>query len=302
MDQADPTRMPAGKPDAEVDVDEALARRLIADQCPDLAGLVLRPLDSGWDNVIFRLGDAHTVRIPRRAVAAELVANEQTWLPMLAPRLPIPISAPERTGCPTDYYPWPWSVCPYFEGDCADQRAPAGSEADRFADFLRSLHQPAPADAPANPVRGIPIATREANTLERIERLRGKTDLVSPRILELWEAALAAPTGDARLWLHGDLHAQNVLVGDSGEIIAVIDWGDLNAGDVATDLAGIWALFDDAGARRRILERYAPDTSLLARARGWAVVFGVVLLDSGLINSPRHAEAGRRILERLAAE
>ena len=62
--------MPMGRPQAERVVDEALARRLLEDQHPDLADLPLTHLDSGWDNVIYRLGDKLTVRLPRREVAA----------------------------------------------------------------------------------------------------------------------------------------------------------------------------------------------------------------------------------------
>ena len=36
-----------------------------------------------------------------------------------------------------------------------------------------------------------------------------------------------------------------------------------------------------------------------ARAKGWAVFFGVILLDTGLVNSPRHAKVGERILTRV---
>ena len=302
MSPVDRRNMPAGKPDAELEVNAALVRRLLADQHPDLAALPLSRLDSGWDNVIYRLGDSLAVRVPRRRFAAELVVNEQTWLTELAPRLPIPVPAPVRIGRPTDYYPWHWSVLPYFEGECADLRPPASSEALRFTDFLLALHQRAPDDAPKNPVRGIPIRVRQANTIERITRLREKTDLITPAIESLWEAALAAPEATDSRWLHGDLHSQNVLVGDDRAISAVIDWGDITRGDVATDLAGIWALFELAEDRQRILDCYAPDPALHARALGWAVIFGVVLTDSGLINSPRHAEAGAAILERLTAD
>lgn len=290
-----------GKPAAEIEIDEALIRRLLAEQHPDLAGLPLKHLDSGWDNVIYRLGSDYTVRVPRREVAAQLLVNEQTWLPALAPELPLPIPAPVRTGSPTEYYPWHWSVLPWFDGECADLTPPDDREAERFAGFLLALHQPTPADAPHNPVRGVPIRVREANHRQRLARVREKTELITPGMLELWDAALAAPEAGGSRWLHGDLHAQNVLVQD-GRIAAVIDWGDITAGDVATDLAGIWALFESRAARERILARYAPDEATLSRAKGWALMFGVVLVDSGLINSPRHAEAGRRTLERLSGE
>lgn len=301
-ERPEPLAVPAGKPEAERVVDEALVRRLLEEQHPELADLPLSHLDSGWDNVIYRLGDEYTARLPRREVAAALVRNEQRWLPSIAASLPIPVPSPVAIGAPTDYYPWPWSILPWFEGESADLFAPRPEEAARFARFLTALHRPAPADAPANPVRGVPLKVRAANTRERIRRLRSGGDALSPVLESVWESALAAAEAGEACWLHGDLHAQNVLVNASGNLTAVIDWGDITGGDPATDLAGIWALFRSQQARQRVLDLYEPDAALLDRAKGWAFVFGVVLSDSGNINSPRHAAAGRRILERLEAD
>jgi hypothetical protein len=36
------------------------------------------------------------------------------------------------------------------------------------------------------------------------------------------------------------------------------------------------------------------------RARGWATLFGVLLLDNGLANNPRHAKMGELTLRRIA--
>jgi hypothetical protein len=52
-------------------------------------------------------------------------------------------------------------------------------------------------------------------------------------------------------------------------------------------------------ARQALLEVYAPSQTLLARARGWAVLLGTALLESGLVNSPRHAALGAATLQRL---
>jgi aminoglycoside phosphotransferase (APT) family kinase protein len=294
--------MPMGRPRAERVVHEALVRRLLEDQHPDFADLPLTQLDSGWDNVIYRLGEKLTVRLPRREVAAALVHHEQTWLPRIADGLPLPVPSPVAVGRPTAYYPWPWSVLPWFEGESADLSPPRAEEAGRFADFLIALHQPAPAAAPANPVRGVPLRVREANTRERMKRLSSGSDALSPALESIWESALRAPAASGARWLHGDLHAQNVLVNGTGSLTAIIDWGDITRGDPATDLAGIWAVFPTRRARQSILQAYRPDPALLDRARGWAFLFGVVLTDSGNVNSPRHAAAGRRILERLEAD
>ena len=298
-ERPDPLAMPAGRPEAERVIDESLVQRLLADQHPDLAHLPLRRLDSGWDNEIYRLGDHHIARLPRREVAAALLENEQLWLPRIADGLPLPVPVPVATGRPTAYYPWPWSVLPWFEGVSADVSPPRAEEADRFARFLMALHRPAPANAPANPVRGVPLRAREANTLERMQRLNSGRDALSPALESIWASALTAPVASEARWLHGDLHAQNVLVDGAGKITAVIDWGDITRGDPATDLAAIWIVFDDARARRRAIEAYDISQSALARARGWAVFFGAVLFDSGLIDDPGHAAIGEATLRRL---
>jgi aminoglycoside phosphotransferase (APT) family kinase protein len=57
-------------------------------------------LANGWDNVVFRVGGDLLARLPRREMGARLVGHEQRWLPVLAPRLPLPIPAPARTGRP----------------------------------------------------------------------------------------------------------------------------------------------------------------------------------------------------------
>jgi aminoglycoside phosphotransferase (APT) family kinase protein len=83
-------------PAAEVDITLDLVRRLLAAQHPDLAHLPLEVMANGWDNLLCRLGDKLIVRLARRAVAAQLVEHEQRWLPVLAPRLPLPV--PRRPG------------------------------------------------------------------------------------------------------------------------------------------------------------------------------------------------------------
>jgi aminoglycoside phosphotransferase (APT) family kinase protein len=298
--QSDGIHPPIGTPAAEFELDSAFVAGLLADQHPDLAHLPLRQIDAGWDNAMFRLGDHLAVRLPRRAAAAPLIAHEQTWLPQLAPRLTLPIPAPHRTGVPARGYPWRWSVLPWLEGAPADQQAPQASQARPFAAFLRSLHRPAPADAPTNTVRGVPLQQRAAMFETRLQRLAGRTSLITPQILSTWRLALQAPLDVPPTWLHGDLHPRNVLV-EHGVISGVIDWGDITAGDCATDLASIWMLFADRQARDDALAAYAAlSEATLQRARGWAVLFGVMLLDSGLVDSPRHARIGERTLLRVA--
>jgi aminoglycoside phosphotransferase (APT) family kinase protein len=292
--------VPQGTPKAEVAVDAALVASLLTEQHPKLAALPLARLDEGWDNAMFRLGERFVVRLPRRAAAVPFIDREQAWLPVLASSLPLAVPAPVRRGRPGCGYPWPWSVVPWIAGETADLAPPDAGEAGAFGRFLDALHRPAPADAPRNPVRGVPLATRREMVEGRAARIEAATDALTPVLRRLWNEALAAPIDEAPRWLHGDLHARNVLVAD-GRLAGVIDWSDLAAGDRATDLASIWGLFADARAREAAM-RACPGVSeaTWTRARGWAFAFGVMLLDSGLADHPRHAAMGRLTLERLA--
>ena len=65
------------KPAADIEIDEALIRSLLRAQHPDLADLPLQPMDSGWDNAMFRLGEHLAVRLPRRVAVTKLIEHEQ---------------------------------------------------------------------------------------------------------------------------------------------------------------------------------------------------------------------------------
>ena len=111
----------ARKPEAEAEIDAAQVGGLLTDQHPDLSMLALEPLGAGWDNALYRLGDALTVRLPRRRAGADLILHEQRWLPTLASALPLPVPAPVRIGRPGRGYPWCWSICPWLPGEIAGE-------------------------------------------------------------------------------------------------------------------------------------------------------------------------------------
>ena len=291
---------PLGTPAAEIAIDTALVAGLLSEQHPDLAHLAVQMVEAGWDNALFRLGEDLAVRLPRRAAAAPLILHEQRWLPQLAAQLPLPIPAPVRIGTPAHSYPWHWSVVPWLAGAAADQYQPEGAQAQRFAAFLRSLHTPPPTDAPVNPVRGVPLHQRATAVEARMERLASSSYYITPELRRMWHESLHAPLDTPPTWLHGDLHPRNVLV-EHGAITGIIDWGDITAGDPATDLAAIWMLFADPQARQAALAAYGGlSGATLLRARGWAMLFGVMLLDSGLVDNPRNAAIGARTLQRVA--
>ena len=288
-----------GTPAAEVEIDARQARQLLAAQHPDLADLPIVPIASGWDNHLLRLGDSLALRFPRRKLAAQLMLNEQRWLPHLKERLPLAIPAPVRMGVPQFQYPWAWSVTPWIEGETADLSPPDSNQGERLAAFFEALHRPVPADAPRNPYRGVPLSERADAFTERLARLRGKTDLLDARVHALWSNALAAANDTSPTWIHGDLHPRNVLIAN-GCLTGVIDWGDLAGGDRACDLAGVWMLLPQLESRSRAMAACGTvSDATWARARGWALLFAVILLSSGLVDDTRMVAIAERTLSSL---
>jgi aminoglycoside phosphotransferase (APT) family kinase protein len=288
-----------GTPAAEIEVDERLARRLLAAQHPDLADLSIVSIASGWDNHLLRLGDKLALRFPRRKLAAQLILNEQRWLPHLQDGLPLAIPAPVRIGVAQFDYPFAWSVTPWIEGQTADLLPPDSNQGEPLAAFFAALHKPAPPDAPRNTYRGVPLSERAVAFADRLSKLQGKTDLIDRRVHALWNDALSAANDTAPTWIHGDLHPRNVLV-VQGRLAGVIDWGDLARGDRAADLAAVWLLLPQLESRRRALAACGsvPDATW-RRARGWALLFAVILLSSGLVDDARMAAIAERTIKRL---
>jgi aminoglycoside phosphotransferase (APT) family kinase protein len=287
------------EPPREVEVTVALARALLADQHPDLAHLPIRHAEDGWDNVVLRLGDEFALRMPRRAAGAALIVTEQTWLPLLAPRLPLPVPTAIRAGTPGRGYPWRWSVVPWLAGEPSDLAPPGADQGEVLAGFLAALHQPAPDDAPTNPFRGSIRLAERADTFElRLAEAGKMHGAVSPALRRCFEAGAATPVDAPRTWFHGDLHGRNVLVKD-GRFSAVIDWGDMAAGDAACDLAAVWMLLPDLAARRAAMAAYPASEPTWARARGWAALMTAMLLP--IANNPRMPAMGLRIMRWLEA-
>ncbi|MET8053979.1 aminoglycoside phosphotransferase family protein [Streptosporangium sp. NPDC005286] len=271
----------------EIEVTAELVRDLLRDQHPDLADYPVSLGARGWDNQIWRLGDDLAVRLPWATESADaLLRKEHTWLPALAPSLPLPVPVPQRLGEPSARFPRPWIVTTWVPGEPAD-RAPVtrGAEAaTTLAAFLTALHQPAPEEVDtAGRGRGGPLAGSSEWVAKQLASATELGLIPDPdAVRALWEDAAAAPdwAGPA-LWLHGDLHPANVLTAD-GTICGVIDFGDLFAGDPAVDLAAAWILLPDGTADRfHAAYQPAPEAATLRRARGWAVIRALVGLHVG---------------------
>jgi hypothetical protein len=95
--------------DAEVEVDETLARALIGDTYPGLNTESLRLLGVGWDNTAWLAAENVAFRFPRREIALPGIFREMAVLPQIPPRLPFAIPDAAYPGAPGDLFPWPGS-------------------------------------------------------------------------------------------------------------------------------------------------------------------------------------------------
>jgi aminoglycoside phosphotransferase (APT) family kinase protein len=284
----------------EVDVATTLVRRLIEAQFPQWADLPLEPVESaGTDNAIYRLGDELAVRLPRVAGATGQVADEQRWLPRLAPQLPLAVPLPLAAGRPGEGYPFPWSVSRWLPGEPAtgDTLHDLSQAATELADFIAALQRIDPTGGPQSP-RGVPLTRRDARTREAIAALDGKID--THAVTAAWEAALQAPPWRGPpVWTHGDLYDGNLLA-DRGRLSGVIDFGVLGVGDPACDLIVAWSLFSGE-ARTTFRTALAVDDHTWARGRGWALSVALIALPYYETTNPvMVANARHRINQVLA--
>jgi aminoglycoside phosphotransferase (APT) family kinase protein len=297
---------------ADVGVTADLVRDLLRGQHPDLAELPLREVDGGWGNQMWRLGDELAVRIQRMDTDPDPQLKERRWLPLLAPRLPVPIPVPVRDGVPCARFPKLWTVMTWVPGLPLDRGSITRGEhaADTLAAFLRALHVAAPADAPVGTDR---VAHPRDCTggfdqfFDSVDADAIGSDAADVRAV--WNDAVSAPAWDGPpVWVHGDLHPANVVVAD-GTLAGVVDFGALSAGDPASDLAAAWVLLP-AGTATRFFTAYAEaDRATIRRARGLAVLKSLFLMlmgqngDRGLPGGkPAWGPAGRAALDRILSD
>jgi aminoglycoside phosphotransferase (APT) family kinase protein len=283
--------------EAEARTDVRLVRGLVAAQFPQWAGLDVAPVESsGTDNVIYRLGDALSVRLPRIPGATGQVEHERRWLPRLAPHLPAEVPEPVAVGVPGLGYPFGWGVYRWIDG--ANPRGPDGL-AEPLADFIAALRRIDTAGGPRAQPGGRGSSLRHRDMREWIEALAGDYD---PAVLtRVWEDDRSAPEWDGPpVWIHGDLHAGNLLV-RGGTLGAVLDWSCLAVGDPAADLIPAWLLFD-AAERAVFRARLDPDEDTWRRGRAWAFSMSMAALPYYRTTNAFLADLGRRGIEETLAE
>ena len=298
---------------AEVSVDQGLVAQLVAEQFPDGRLETPRLLGEGWDNAVWLVGADLAFRFPRRAVAVPLLERELAVLPHIAGRLPLPIPLPLYAGRPTPAFPWPFVGYRLVAGRELAQSRLEDAQLARLARplglFLRELHTEElhasfRATLPFDPNKRADMRVRDPLArarLAEVERLGLWT--IPPLADELLGKARSLPPSRTARLIHGDLHAQHILVDDRARPAGIIDWGDVGIGDPAIDLQLYWSVLPPEG-RDAFAAAYGPiPAESLLRARVLALFLCATVAlyarDEGLSVLERDAVQG---LARTMAE
>lgn len=293
----------------ELDLDEGLVARLVAEQFPRWAGLpVSRVPSSGTDHAMFRLGQALVVRLPRTPWAARSLEAEARWPALLAPHLPVTVPVPLEVGEPAGEYPLNWAVHRWLPGrnPVVGRVVEPARLARELGEFVAALRAVAPHPQAPRAGRGVPLADRDADTRDAVRALAqlppGAEALDLDTVREVWAEAVALPgyAGPDR-WLHGDISPGNVLVGDDGRLSAVIDFGGIGVGDPTVELIVAWNLLPAAvrGAFREVL---GVDDVTWARGRAWALSVALIQLPYYRLSNPALAANSRHVIAEVLAD
>ncbi|MDR0482227.1 MAG: phosphotransferase [Cellulomonadaceae bacterium] len=201
-------------------------------------------------------------------------------------------------------YPFSWSVVKWVPGrsavtQSAAERRPWASTLGRI---LAAIHTPDDAAlAHRNPYRGTALTSRREAQDPAVlnKRLHVAPESDRPALHHAWSSALAAPPHtEPPVWLHGDPHPGNLVVGAESTLAGVIDWGDATSGDPASDLGALWLTFDAEGrqAVRDVLNPVVDTAATWQRAAGWAFLYSTSIAghpdrDPSLVADARRALA-----------
>src|SRR5690606_28852009 len=191
--------------DDEILTDADLARRLLAEQRPEWAGLPLRQVTHhGTDHDVYRVGDDLSLRLPRTAWAAAQAEKEARLVPLLAPHVTLRLPVVHALGRPTSFYPYGWSVQSWLPGhdlvgrDLADDVALAADLA-AFVLSLREVGTDAASPLPPT-ARGGDLALHDDAVADRIAELGERVDGAALR--RAWQESRAAAPAASRCWTH----------------------------------------------------------------------------------------------------
>lgn len=270
-----------------VEIAVSKIRSILERQFPELAPVSASYLGRGMDSVVYLINGRWVFRFPMREAVERQLHVERALLPVLAPRLPVPIPAFRYWGRPSDDFMMHFAgyeMMPGPTGVEIDQsRVAFDLLAPQIGAFLTALHAFPVAEAERlgaevsrveehwEEIRNDAIdALALVGTLAphaRTERVRRYLEELTPMAAAPWRLALA----------HQDLSADHVLLSAAGtRLTGVIDWGDVAIADPTVDFVG-WFAWGGEPFVRAILDHYEGPVNVrvLDRLRPW-VTFRIV--------------------------
>ncbi len=249
-----------------------LVKQLIKEQFPQWKELDIRPVaKNGHDNRTFHLGDTMAVRLPSGRDYAAQSAKEIQWLPYLQEHLDYPISKPVTAGKPTNYYPFPWSVNLWLEGNTLLEEDSLDKEqfAQDLSNALKKLQSidcsKGPQGGLHNFYRGCDLKIYHKETANANCQL--SDILPASELSKIWDRCISSIYQDHAVWVHGDIAPGNILL-QNHHFYGLIDFGVMGTGDPACDYAMAWTYFDKQ-SRKIFLDGLKED--MIDRAKGWAL-------------------------------
>lgn len=297
--------------DREIDLDLDGFHRVVAAQFPEFTNLQPIEFGSGWDNICLLYPNNIVFRMPTRAMGGNLMEIECRALPLIQDRLSLPIPTIRHFGEPSEAFPYRFMGYERLAGTTADRLAQTAEDrkqaASKIGAFLRELHAMPISDELSGVVpRGAfsldwvveRIQFRCQHLLEIDRSRKDWSDMLMRRANYLADLAddSARPT-----LCHGDLYPRHVLVDPEGVVSGIIDWGDIQIANAATDLSIAFTFFDYQ-ERLVFWSAYGgePDQPTLALVQLKAILYAFALVGYGLDIQDRPIyELGNAIGERV---
>ncbi len=263
-----------------ISIDEQLARRLIAQQFPDIQIKTLEYLGEGWDNLVYRVNDDLVFRFPRRnEFAIDCMRLEIEVMAQVAGLLPLPVSFPIYIGKPCVDYPHPFAGYYYLPGKPIEkmrlEELPDTDLLENLALFLKVLH--------AIPIEKIdahiPYEPEKMNYPSRVEKIIEAVNIFEEpdKILKyVADLKSAFPVQDKHCIVHGDLHVRHILM-NGNSMSGIIDWGDVQVNTPAVDLSCIYALFAREH-HERFWKHYGPVSETMKKQAQFRAIYSNCLL------------------------
>lgn len=285
----------------EINISSELIKNLLLKQFPKWADLPLQIIQpEGTDNAMYKLGNDKLVRLPRTRRASLNIEKEIIWLPKLSPKLTLSIPKIIGKGIPDIAYPFPWLVCEWLEGINPSKEGMIDDyiAANDLGAFVKAMQQIQTDNGPKCR-RGRPLSTCDKEVKQSIPLLK---ELYDVKLLsELWEFSSKAPHWkQGPVWIHGDLHAGNLLVKEK-KLVGVIDFGLAGIGDPACDMMVAWTLLK-AESRKIFRSIVQPNDDTWHRGRGWALFLGIVGYTYYCSTNPIFASIAKRSLDEVLNE